>query len=228
MTDIETVRHIRMGGELIACDAPVVLWDMPGGLPVTLWKGSRKRRHDIDMMVLHWTGGEGSAERVSRVLAKRSLGVEFIIDRDGVIFQCCDPLEVDTFDAGKYNPRSVGVEIVNFGFRRTPDETRRMAERFGRDTYTTPFRGRKRRTFATFHKSQLESADQLCRAVCEALPNLPRKLPRTESGAILRDTFEPKEARAYSGIVGHFHISRRKSDPGLDLLQHLDSTGDYR
>ncbi len=212
-------REIVIGGEAVPCAADVIHWS-DSGLEVKRWQGSRPRRMDIDLMVLHWTGGEGDAFRVARTLRDRRLGVEFIIDGEGVVFQCCDPVELDTFDVGKYNRRSLGVEIVSYGFRDTDDTPRRGRDR---KTYVTQLRGR-RRFFASFRQQQTCAMVALCDAVCTGL-DIPRRVPREQDGSHADRTLHPRELEDYSGVVGHYHLSGHKSDPGTEPFRVLEGFG---
>lgn len=216
-----------IGGNEYPCATPVRDW-REHGMQHEIGEGHNKRRKKvIDLFVLHWTGGEGSPQTMHRVLEKRDLGVEFMVDREGVIWQFADPIEVDTADAGYINPRSVGVEITNYGHRRKAHQIPRKGR--DRETYITTMRGRKRR-FARFYEPQILAAMDLCDALVACNHpgmQIPRCIPRDDEGCILTETMRPREVRNYSGIIGHFHISKNKSDPGIEIFERLCSE-DYR
>jgi len=204
---------IIVNGKCYPVNVPVKLWDETG-LEVVPWRGARKRRRSITVGVWHWTGGEGGAAGLFRVLRNKGYGVEFYIDQAGTIWQFCDPALVDTFDAGWMNSRSFGVEIANYGFRRRgvlPPKRGR-----GRPTYLCKLNGR-RREFAHFWPAQFAAAMALADAMSNACP-VPRSVPTIGGQVVNPNTLEPEEAQHFAGHLGHFHITKRKSDPGLDLL----------
>lgn len=74
---------------------------------------------DIDLVVMHCTELPNLAmarEYGERVLYDSGAGNcgHFYIDRDGSVHQWMDPLRVAHHTRG-YNPRSIGIEIVNLG-----------------------------------------------------------------------------------------------------------------
>lgn len=214
--------HIVVAGKEISCTAPVVLWT-DSKVDFKVGEGSRRRspKVPIDLFIGHWTGGENDVETLVRVLDSRELGVEFAIDTAGNVWQFCDPALVDTFDAGYVNSRSVGVEIVNYGFaaagRPVPERGKT------RPVYDTTLRGKPRR-FARFWPVQLGAALALADSLCSALP-IPKRLPTDSAGRLLLGTMTPREVRNYRGVLGHFHVSEDKSDPGTEILEHFARNG---
>lgn len=195
---------------------PVKLWTETG-LEFRAGEGfNKRRRRDIDLAVWHWTGSENKPTVMARTLKRRKLGVEFAIDRDGTIWQFCDPVIVDTADAGRVNARSVGTEIVNYGFRRRGKPIPASGKK--RTIYECTLNGRSRR-FAHFLPQQIAAALVLADVLSTALP-IPRAVPTDPTGDWLGVRVLPKELLDdFKGHLGHFHVSERKSDPGLDLLE---------
>jgi N-acetylmuramoyl-L-alanine amidase len=216
-----------LGGKQIPCEAKVVDWH-EHGMEHSIGEGhNKKRSQQIDLFVLHWTGGEGDEKQMHRVLETRELGVEFYIRQDGVVFQYADPLLVDTADSGFVNPRSIGVEISNYGFRKVASEIPEAGK--ARPLYSTKQQGRKR-TFAAYWPAQLTAAIQLTDAVIgydHPGIKIPRCVPRAADGSLLTTTMTTREVRNYSGVLGHFHISKMKSDPGTDIFDAFIAAG-YR
>lgn len=212
-----------IGGKVVPCARPVFNWH-DHGMEFKPGDGARKRipKQVIDLFVWHWTGGSGDMSALYRVLDTRDLGVEFGIDRDGVIYQFADPLLVDTYDAGPYNPRSVGCEVSNYGFtasgRPVPSKDR------DRPTYTTVQNG-KTRTFARFYALQLISVLALGDAVSAAIPTIPKRVPTTDKGILFPNTMKRAKLAEFHGHLGHYHLTDSKSDPGSDLLGYLLSHG---
>ena len=195
---------------------PVLNWD-DHGKKVEAGHGHNKPRvKPIDLAVWHWTGGERDPMGVFDTLRRRRLGVEFVIAaRAPVIYQFADPLEVDTADAGAFNDRSVGIEIPNFGFRRLKSYWRR----FDREMYEATIHGRLMK-LARFRPYQLLVVRCLAEALSAALP-IPRRIMESGVGNVY-PTVHP-ERKIFTGHAGHFQLSRRKYDPGLDLLQALQT-----
>lgn len=206
---------IIVGGKRWPVVAPVELWD-DTGLETTPGRGARKRKRAIDLGVFHWTGGEGGAQTLFRVLTKRQLGVEFYIGHDGTIWQFCDPALVDTFDAGRVNDRSFGAEIANYGFRGRGKPIPRKGLK--RPQYNCDLNGR-RRKFAHFWPAQIAAALSLADAMSKAC-SIPRAVPESGGGYWVEpNTLSAERLDAFKGHLGHFHITSRKSDPGMDLLE---------
>lgn len=212
-----------IGGKVVACARPVFNWN-DHGMEFKPGDGARRRipKQLIDMFVWHWTGGSGSMEALFGVLDTRDLGVEFGIDRDGDIYQFADPLLVDTYDAGPYNPRSVGCEVSNYGF--TGKDRPVPAKDRDRGTYTTVQNDRVR-TFARFYQQQLEAALALGNAVSDAIPSIPKRVPTDAKDVLYPDTMRRSALASFAGHVGHYHLTDSKSDPGADLLGYLLTHG---
>ena len=208
---------ILVGGRLYSVLGPVHRGDETG-LETTIGRGARKRRRKIDLGVWHWTGGEGDAFTLFNVLKKRELGVEFFIDRAGEIYQFCDPALVDTFDAGWVNARSVGVEIANYGWRKRNGATPVVPAKGRKRPLYSTILNRRSWVFAHFWPVQIAAAISLAEALSKAL-KFPLAVPRGASGFVHPNTMDSGIVDGFSGHLGHFHVNRKKLDPGLDLLQ---------
>ena len=136
----------------------------------------------------------------------RKLGVEFSIYADGTLWQHCDPVFVDTFDAGFFNRPSAGVEIVNRGlapaFPRVP-----------REAYDAKINGKPVK-FLKFTDAQMLSYVALCNTLCAAL-DIPRVVPWQ------RRVMSGQELASFSGVLGHFHLTTDKLDPGTQPFEVL-------
>jgi hypothetical protein len=193
------------------------------GLQVKVGDGARRRfpkRTDLDLFVHHTTGGENPPRTVFDVLDDRELGVEFITDHEGVVWQFADPIAVDTFDAGRFNRRSIGNEIINYLFGKPKGRLGQL-----RDTYRTRMNGQ-RRTFARSFPAQLNSAFNLTEAIIDSgLTKITRNIPYDANGDILRRTMSDHEVDTFTGVLGHFHLTRSKSDPGTDIFEMYKACG---
>lgn len=210
---------------------PVFAWnDPPGRIRVPEFRAgdgyNKKRMHGIELVVWHWTGGEAEPDRMAETLRKRKLGVEFAIGRYGNVFQFCDPSVVDTADAGVVNHRSVGVEVVCYGFAGgwTFDPVRAVKvpkiPKLGRDreVYVAETHGRKVKT-AKFYEAQVSSAVALAEALCAAL-DIPRRVPPPEADGVY-DPALARDDQRFRGHVGHYHVSKNKRDPGPWFMDSL-------
>lgn len=206
--------EIVVGDKRYWCVVPVITWH-EHGMEFRVGEGYNKKRvQPITCAVWHWTGGEGDPKQLYEILKANKLGVEFAIDKNGTIWQFCDPLQVDTADANFMNARSVGIEIINYGF-----STSIVKAGSDRKKYTCTMNGHLR-TFAHFNEYQIASAIALANALSSALP-IPRLVPLAKDGSVLRRTMMRQELADFCGHLGHFHIKAEKSDPGLDLLEAL-------
>jgi hypothetical protein len=215
-----------INGKVVHCDRPVFNWH-DHGMEFVPGDGARRRisKTEIDLFIWHWTGGQGTMEALYRVLDGRELGVEFGIDREGDIYQFADPVLVDTFDAGPYNPRSVGCEITNYGFMGNPRDPIPTRER-DRGTYTMVMNGRAR-TFARFYPEQIKSGIALGLAVSDAIPTIPKIVPTSQNGVLFPNAIKASRLKTFKGHLGHFHLTTNKSDPGADLLGGFLSSGKF-
>lgn len=207
-----------IGGEKVPCRWPVFDWT-EHGMKFEPGDGARQRKLPIDLFVWHWTGGEGNATQLYNVLDRKDFGVEFYVDQGGGIFQFADPVFVDTFDAGFVNPRSVGCEIASVGHGP-------INPRWPRERYTMKLNGRKVAP-ARFYDAQIQAALALADAVSDAIPTLPKKVPKGlfGFGGLVTRTLTPRELRTVKGHIGHFHVNAEKTDPGADLLEALIAHG---
>lgn len=221
--------QIKIGGVLY----PLV---SPSGVPVSVrrWDDAelpkvpefragdgynKKRVKPIDLFVFHWTGGENDPITMSEVLRKRKLGVEFAISRSGTVYQFCDPMVVDTADSGIVNSRSIGCEMVCYGYAGWDIERKVfVVPRLGQDreTYEATTHGKKVKT-AKFYPAQMDAAFALSDAVSKAVPGIPQRVPTDNVTALTEFDLE-----AWIGYLGHYHITTNKRDPGPWFMEELD------
>jgi len=179
---------------------------------------NKQRRKPIDLGVFHWTGSENSVERMAQTLRKRKLGVEYAISPYGSLYFFCDPMEVDTADAGIANSRSWGVEIVNAGFRRASTLWRepeyREIKMGPREKYDTRIHGKALKCW-DFYPAQKQTAFALNKLMTEVIDTYPSDVC-TEAGVV-----QIKGPNAIKGACGHYHISEEKYDPGTKFMQEL-------
>lgn len=211
-----STNEIIIGGSHHPVFCPVHLWTETS-MSFAPGKGARKRVKEIDLCVWHYTGGEGDAKKLYDTLISKGYGVEFFISIEGEIWQFCDPTLVDTFDAGIVNPRSIGVEIQNYGTRLDPDIIPMIGR--NREKYDASINGNSYR-FAKFYPRQIEAAKALANAFKIGF-GIPLKLPLDMNDKLVTDTLDSNELLSFKGHVGHYHITTQKRDPGTQLLEEF-------
>ena len=203
---------VFLSGQPVHIGTPAVTW-MDHGMVFERGRGARARKRKIDLVVLHWTGGENEPPAVFETLEKRELGIEFAIGSDGLVWQFCDPSKIDTFDAGKFNGRSVGIEMVNYGHR----PTLRQVPTAGLDRWQEDqvIHGRGMRV-ANFYRPQMDAMVRLVDRLCDWY-QIPKQYPYAKT--------VPECIEDFKGVAGHFHLTTRKTDPGLEPFRHLNTKG---
>jgi hypothetical protein len=193
--------------------------------------GKRRRGlKSIRQFLVHHTGGDGSgAGRVYNTLFNyRRLSVHFVVDDNGAVWQFLDVLE-KAWHAGKHNEISVGVECNLYPLaEKSPDYySPERNERTGNsphevDTYYV--HGQRIRAFV-MPPPQVDSAARIAAGTWAALYHqtgaprfsVPPIFPRSTEGTEIAQTEVP-DALHHTGLIGHYHATRRKIDPlGLDL-----------
>jgi N-acetyl-anhydromuramyl-L-alanine amidase AmpD len=192
----------------------------------------------IDQVVVHydvaWT-----SENCFKVLHDlRGLSCHFLLDVDGVLYQTLDVVE-RARHAGSANDRSIGIEIAHPGpleltkgladrYRPHPDggvvyDLGRLAKGVRtpgfqvRPARPAPVEGRVQgRDFTQYDytEAQYRTLTRLFAGLNRALPRIRLEVPRDAEGRIRDAVLAPEEQAAFSGILGHFHVSARKQDPG--------------
>lgn len=216
-----------VAGREVPCAAVVRDWRETGlEFRAVVHPRIRPRFTVPDTVVWHWTSAENPAEQVYRTLRGRGLGVEFIIDREGTIWQCCDPATTDARDCGSWwDRRSVGVEIVSYGMARPYSKPWSLTgvPKAGRDRPLVETRlGGRRAYVAALYPRQTLAALCLADSLEDAL-GIPARFALDEHGAVLDRPMDAAERAAWTGgHVGHLQITTRsKPDPGIPCLEQL-------
>lgn len=216
---------IIIGDNGYECSARVLTWHETG-MEFKAGQGfNKKREQQIDLSVFHWSGGEGptgegSIRQLFDILLQKKLGTGFAISRDGMIWQFCDPMKVNTATANQANPRAVSTEIINYGL--VPKNLADIPKAGVNRKQYTGYINTQRHVMAHFIEPQIASALALADTLSTVLA-IPRQVPldplSPHGTEILSRTMTPEELAAYKGHTGHFHINPEKTDPGLDLLE---------
>ncbi len=174
-------------------------------------------RDRVHQVVLHYDAA-GTSRRCFEVLHdERGLSAHFLLDVDGVIYQTLDVAE-RARHAGPANDRSIGIEIANVGAYSTPEVLAQNRDAIvgGQNTERAIagyVQNRRLHQYA-FTDAQYTALIRLLRALRIALPNIDARIPRGADGAMLTVVLPPDRRGGFAGIVGHFHMSDNKVDPG--------------
>jgi N-acetyl-anhydromuramyl-L-alanine amidase AmpD len=203
---------VVVDGRPAAVGTRVVLWTEPGGYRAAQFG---ERRGDVRQIVLHYDAA-GTSAQCFRVLEKRGLSVHFMVDLDGTVYQTCDT-SVRAYHAGAFNDGSVGIEIANVGAYASSAELERLwpippgvarPARVPPPARPGPVRGRIHGTELwqqDYTAEQYEALGHLVAALCVAL-DVPARAPG-ETGVV-------RDPAGWRGIVGHYHLTTEKVDPG--------------
>lgn len=167
-------------------------------------------RERSDLIVLHWTGGEGDAAQVRSSLRAASLSVHFVIDADGRVTQHCDA-DMMCAHARGMNDRSIGIEVVNRASEKhdlAPRRTLTKEKINGRDV-----------VYTAFFPAQVKAALCLVQALCHSYA-IPMVVPMGPGGDVLARRMTADELGRFRGVAGHLHSPQTsKNDPGLAILR---------
>jgi N-acetyl-anhydromuramyl-L-alanine amidase AmpD len=171
--------------------------------------GLRKLSAPPPFLVGHWSGGEGDAGRIFRVLNTRRLSAHFAGDLDGRIVKMAEPDE-RCAHAGSVGNAGLGIEFTSRGLPRDDGTAERPID-------IVRIRGAKVRA-VRFTEAQTRAWVALAEWFAATF-GAPRVVPEE-----LR-TYSPAEIRRFRGALEHLHISPRKVDSGGHLVGALVSAG---
>ena len=196
----------------------------------------------VDQFVIHYDVC-GTSRRCFDVLHdRRHLSVHFMLDLDGTIYQTLDAKE-RAWHAGSANSRSVGIEIANMGAyaesEKKPWQKWYTTDAKGNTRITIPneadaasirtpnFIARPSRNDLIFGeiqgkvRQQYDLTDQQYAALIRltatlhaVLPKIELVYPVDEDGELIPRLLTEEQQDAHHGLLGHYHVSGRKSDPG--------------
>ena len=157
-----------------------------------------------------------------KALLQRSLSTHFMIDWDGTIYQGLDPMFV-AYHAGDFNGASIGIDLNNRmkNLEREPNETPYNPEHeLIADMSKKEFRrgGPDRMRINGFWTKAWGYTDPQYQALLELLSVLTSKLdikpfvPMDEKREVIPTMLQ--DAASFEGILGHFHITENRWDPG--------------
>ncbi len=203
------------------------------------WK-LEELQEQVDLFVIHYDVC-GTSRRCFKVLHDlRGLSVHFMLDVDGTIYQSLD-LKERAYHAGKYNDRSVGIEIANMGAYADQAELNKwyQAQPNGAVIFNPPLtngttgimtpdfvaqpsrqglivgeaNGTRLHQY-DYTEKQYRALERLTATLSRVLPKIKLNVPRDADGNVQTDAMTTEELAEFSGLVGHHHLTKRKIDPG--------------
>ena len=194
----------------INCATPITTWRDPGGLNLHEDGGFGRRSRTPDLIVLHWGGRNPKSCR--NALAGRNLSSHFGTGR-GQIYQWLD-IKLRAYHAGSpANGRSVGIDICQQPTIGLLDWYKERGYNVGKVRNPS---SRGPRQVLTLDPETLRATADLLPGLCDAL-GIPCVFPDTDA------VLTASELSAFSGIVGHHHITKSKWDiaPWVPALRGL-------
>ncbi|HEY1558250.1 MAG TPA: N-acetylmuramoyl-L-alanine amidase [Kofleriaceae bacterium] len=165
----------------------------------------------IKQFVIHHDGCSSADMCFSVLQNERGLSVHFLLDNDGTIFQTID-LALMAYHAADWNIASIGIELCNRGDALKEPHYYDSAK-YKRDTIFCKVNGHTIKSFG-YTAEQKKSFVQLCRELRKLLPNLPSEFPQSSPGVQSWETLPRSASFAFSGYIGHYHLTEQKWDPG--------------
>ena len=195
----------------------------------------------VDQFVIHYDVC-GTSEICFDVLHdRRFLSVHFMLDVDGTIYQSLD-LQERAWHAGTANSRSIGIEITNIGAYPV-DGDNPFDQWYARDkkgTFVTIpesrggdgsqrvpgkyYLARNEPVTGTINGSELihydlteaqyEALIKLTAGLVRIFPKMNNDYPRDADGNLILNELTDEEFAAATGLIGHWHETSGKTDPG--------------
>jgi len=193
----------------------------------------------VSQVVIHFDAC-GTSRRCFQVLHDiRGLSCHFLLDLDGTIYQTLD-IQERAWHAAQANSASVGIEIAHIGARGSEEDLSSWYTKdkkgtritipgdrgdgglppdfVGRPSRDQLFRGKingRELVQYDFTEEQYQALERLLIALCRIFPRIKAKIPRKEEGGILDRAFaSDEELFRFEGLIGHYHITTGKVDPG--------------
>jgi N-acetyl-anhydromuramyl-L-alanine amidase AmpD len=167
---------------------------------VALAGGSRKDK--INKLVIHHDGNRNSLG-CFQTLLQRELSTHMMIDDDGTVYQALDLNDV-AYHAADANGESFGLDMNN------PIRPELCHDPDARRLFKGTINGGPV-TSVGYTDAQYEALIAVINGLCKAFPKIQPIAPIGEDGHVLRQKLVDQ---SFAGIVGHWHVSASKWDPG--------------
>lgn len=203
------------------------------------WDLDLLRKH-VDQFVIHFDARGSSRGCFETLHDVRGLSVHFLLDLDGTIYQTLD-LKEGAWHATIANGRSIGIEVANIGAYpaaganpfdkwyerdasgsvriRIPDNEPKL-QSLGRplrplrpEIIKGNVQGAELVQY-DFTPEQYEALARLSATLAAIFPKIKLDYPKDSDGMLVAHKLPDPDYKAYSGILGHYHVQTNKVDPG--------------
>lgn len=193
---------VIVGPKVIPVDVPLITYLDEGWEHLGDTKTSA-RAERLTIGVIHYDVTNSSAQ-THKVLLRRELSTHFMIDGDGTLYQCHDPITSVCHHAGtRTNKRALGIDLNSPALRQYERSDRPRPE------VETRIHGQ-RLKMLDYWPEQIDALKELMRAMMLGA-GLPIACPRDKGGAPILTTVS--RWLDHHGWIGHYHITARKIDP---------------
>lgn len=194
--------YLVIGPHVVKMRTKVITWLDEGHEDLAKTRTST-RSMQLTLGVVHYDVTNSSSS-TQKVLLKRALSTHFLIDADGTLYQCHDPITKVCFHAGNTtNPRALGVDLNSPALRKYERGARPRPE------VQTEVHGR---TLAMldYWPEQISALIELMEAM-SLYGGLPWQCPRDAKSQPIKAALP--QWLDHQGWLGHYHITKRKIDP---------------
>lgn len=212
-------KYIICNGKKYAINwSKVLLWTDKGGLSLPKNCYQSKSIRKPTMFVTHWDVCLSTASMV-KVIIDRGLSVHFGIDNDGTIYQLLDTKEI-AWHAKGVNTTSIGVEIANGVSLKYADYYTKQGLPAREVIKSDIIHGVDIGPYLGFYPQQVEALKALTQALHKA-HDIPLEVPKDKNGKYLKGVSPEVANGTFKGVVGHFHVTTNKNDPGNLPLEEI-------
>jgi len=165
-----------------------------------------KLRRRVRALVIHHDAAFSSMSCL-KILRRRDLSTHLLIDNDGTLYQSLD-LVHSAWHAGKINREAIGLDLSNAA-------DIQFAGRYAdRGIFTGEINGGNF-TALGYSEPQYRTLIALLRGITRFFPRVRALPPVDAEGQVINRLIG--NADQFEGVVGHFHLSAKKWDPGPGL-----------
>ncbi len=230
-----STREVELGQALTPAQIEMV---RGGGWPLSLLQ------QKVDQFVIHYDVAGVSRNCFKTLHDDRFLSVHFMLDLDGTIYQTLDLKErawqatkandrsigIEIANMGSYTLNESPAPLAQWYKKDVDGRTViTIPERLQGGGIRTPnfvghplrdemivgeIQGRVQRQY-DYTPQQYAALIKLTAALCKIFPKIRCDYPRDpETGGLINHALTPEEYDFYTGVLGHYHVQKNKSDPG--------------